>query len=195
MKFVKSLFNSAEKKKIVIKKDGMEEMEKFKKQCWISILCLLEMDTLEKVATVCKEFFFILKENDRFWKLYVEKNYKEEKNLPKDCKNWKEFYLTRLRIGWDFERMDAYFHPDPLDPLHLSTRSSSGTWKSCISKNFLIEGYLYPFLLTFPNRFLFHFFFFFYSFFIFYKKKISKKLKKKKLEIKLIKKTKINKIN
>ena len=127
-----------------ISKDGMQEMDGSIKQCWLMILSHLDFDQLYTIASVCKAFFFLLKENDRFWNLFVHEKDREAQ-LPKECGTWKKFYLLFQRNRWNEERLSKYLKIDEKDSSIISTTNDFSGWKCAITKYPLMENYLYGF--------------------------------------------------
>ena len=127
----------------VIKKEGIIEDPK-RKQIWIKILSFLDFKILYVVARVCKSFFFILKENQRFWKLYCNQTFKS--NLLVNETNWKQFALNRMLGEWDVSRMGrTNFQIGKLNKKIVTNTKKEFHWKCCITKNHLEEGLLQPF--------------------------------------------------
>lgn len=150
MKSFKSLFK---KKKKAISKDGISNFDNFQKQCWIYILSFLSFEDLfdSQIASVCKTFYFILEENDRFWNLFVQRNFGNTE-LPDECKSWKEYFFMKITTTWDVEKSNPNFIIDKQNPTIISTNNyDKGTWIMCRTKNPLMEGYMYPFQIIYPN--------------------------------------------
>ena len=102
------------------------------------------MEELMKMKSVCKEFYFVLKENQKFWKLYCERIL-HQSTLPKEYTDWKRYFVDNYFVGWDeskFENTNFCLDKDN-KKLIISTRFSF--WLCAASKHSLVENYLYPF--------------------------------------------------
>eukprot|EP01091_Cochliopodium_minus_P011214 TRINITY_DN3123_c0_g1_i2.p1 TRINITY_DN3123_c0_g1~~TRINITY_DN3123_c0_g1_i2.p1 ORF type:complete len:164 (-),score=21.20 TRINITY_DN3123_c0_g1_i2:473-964(-) len=159
-----------ERKKIM--KVGMNELSSFHKQIWRLVLAKLDFIELSIMTTVCKSFFFLLKEDEVFWSLYSQSNL-DITQLPNEYTRWKDFSLSKL-IEWDDSKFDEsnLMILDDDDKRILIDERDSNRWKYSRTKQHLLEGILYP-LLIFENfRALILFLFkiiFFYYFLIFLK--------------------------
>ena len=105
------------------------------------------MEELIKMKSVCKEFYFVLKENQKFWKLYCERIL-HQSTLPKEYTDWKRYFVDNYFVGWDeskFENTNFCVHHENRNLIHVTKHSS---WLCAVSKNDLVENHLYPFKLV-----------------------------------------------
>lgn len=116
-------------KRVAISKNEMIIFDNFKRECWILILSFLDFKELQLMARVSKQFFFILKENDKFWRLFVQKTFLVE-NLPDSQKSWKQSFFSLILNEWNGERMDTnYFKWEKSNPSKVSTFTTPGNFK------------------------------------------------------------------
>jgi len=128
-------------KKIEIEKEKMVKLEN--KQLWLMILSHLSFEELFQISSVCKTFFFILKEEDKFWRRFFTNNFGEAE-LPREVSNWKQFCLSCLSFDFDEERFEkTNFKYDKKKKLLEVTASSN--WLAAITKRSFIEEMMYCF--------------------------------------------------
>ena len=109
-----------------INKTNMIAFDNFKRECWILVLSLLDFEELKVMARVGKQIFFILKENDKFWRAFVKDKFLLE-NLPSSQKTWKECFFSIILNEWNPERMNKeFFKWDTSDPSKVSTKCTPG---------------------------------------------------------------------
>eukprot|EP01091_Cochliopodium_minus_P009708 TRINITY_DN2449_c0_g2_i2.p1 TRINITY_DN2449_c0_g2~~TRINITY_DN2449_c0_g2_i2.p1 ORF type:complete len:297 (-),score=56.92 TRINITY_DN2449_c0_g2_i2:26-916(-) len=150
---MKSFFKYKNKKQlelIQITKEGIDELDTFKKQCWIIIISFLDYKDLFVISRVCKTFFLILKENERFWNLFSINTFGANQ-LNNHYSSWKKFFYCHLIVGWNKERSSPIFEINDKDIKILKTNSKS-EWNCCLTKNYLMENFLYPFQINCVSR-------------------------------------------
>ena len=103
----------------------------------------MDFGELKMIKSVCKTFHQILKENERFWKLYSERIL-HQTELPKHYTNWKQFFKHNFILFWDESNKGPHFK---IDPFHkrLISYSNSVSWECAVSKSILLENFLYKF--------------------------------------------------
>eukprot|EP01091_Cochliopodium_minus_P016537 TRINITY_DN6237_c0_g1_i1.p1 TRINITY_DN6237_c0_g1~~TRINITY_DN6237_c0_g1_i1.p1 ORF type:complete len:290 (+),score=65.02 TRINITY_DN6237_c0_g1_i1:56-871(+) len=121
----------------------MEEIIHPNKQIWRLILSKLEFEELFKIASVCKAFFFILKEDEIFWSLFMERKLNIDQ-LPKEYSHWKQM-IGLMATGWDKSIFVDNFIEEKGKILVDVCKHKD--WRSAKTRNYLIEGVLYPFKL------------------------------------------------
>ena len=148
-------------KRVNISKERMIPMNSVEKTRWILILSNLELKDFYNIASVCKncniylillsfinskkkKVFFILKEEEKFWNL-VCMNHNIDTNSKQD--SWKRHFLLLYSLGWDESKFGDIFQVDPENKSILIDQNQETVWKMAITKNHLMEGFLYPFIL------------------------------------------------
>ena len=122
-----------------IKKSGMSNVAPSQKHAFLMILSFLGFEDLVVVAQVCKTFFFMLKDEEKFWKAFVDKNFGVERLLEGE-NSWKEYCLSSLRCSWDESKFGDYFKAD--ETRKVVTNKGKSGWNAAISKFHLREGVL-----------------------------------------------------
>ena len=127
------------------------------KLIWRLIISHLNLEDLYKMVLVCKNFFFLIKNDEKFWKLFVEKNLKIHK-LPQEISSWKMLFFSNL-FNWDEECLNDYYFHNKKEKI-LEHASEESKWRSAFLDHPFLEGILYPFkLLAIPSlSFLYLFF-------------------------------------
>eukprot|EP01091_Cochliopodium_minus_P000317 TRINITY_DN10315_c0_g1_i1.p1 TRINITY_DN10315_c0_g1~~TRINITY_DN10315_c0_g1_i1.p1 ORF type:complete len:260 (-),score=51.56 TRINITY_DN10315_c0_g1_i1:52-795(-) len=120
----------------------MNEFTSFQKNIWRLILSKLDSEYLYIISKVCKTFFFMLKEDEIFWSLYVKQLLNIQK-LSKENKSWKELFLSSF-IEWDQRNLFGNYKVYGKDKKIL-TDEKNGDWGCVLTKQHLLEGVLYPF--------------------------------------------------
>ena len=156
--------------KLEIKKDGMSKMNSGIKQAWMMILSFIEPEKLLQFKTVCKTFYFIFKEDEKFWQLYSMKNCRVDR-LPSEYPSWRSFFIEFHFLGWDKERFEKTNFELGSNKKIIRVNKTGG-WLSAISESPLMQNIFYRFKLKKKNffiNFIFFilYFFYFYYFFIF----------------------------
>eukprot|EP01091_Cochliopodium_minus_P012784 TRINITY_DN3965_c0_g1_i1.p1 TRINITY_DN3965_c0_g1~~TRINITY_DN3965_c0_g1_i1.p1 ORF type:complete len:237 (+),score=36.72 TRINITY_DN3965_c0_g1_i1:30-740(+) len=130
-----------------VSKEGIIELSSANKQIWKLILSRLDVINLLEIATVCKSFYFLLKEDEIFWSLFAENKLKI-RSLPNHISSWKKLSLSSL-IEWDHSQLNPLYHIDPKDDKLIidNSKEEEDSWRSAITKNHLLEGGLYPFFI------------------------------------------------
>ena len=116
--------------KIEINKDSIIKMDSGLKQVWILILSWLEMEEILEIKRVCKTFYFIFKEEEKFWKLYTMKCFGVY-DLPKENRTWRSFFLDlyyHSNLKWDIQNKGKEIKISP-DGKSLATGSNYVNWK------------------------------------------------------------------
>ena len=132
------------KERLVIGEHPLVKFDPSEKQAWRMILSFLSFEDLLVVAAVCKSFFFILKEDERFWKKFCENNY-GSRTLPEECNSWKHYFFVFHAMEWDESRfVQTNFELNPADKKVIRVTASSN-WLAALTKNELCEGILYCF--------------------------------------------------
>ena len=105
------------------------------------------MEELMKMKSVCKELYFVLKENQKFWKLYCERIL-HQSTLPKEYTDWKMYFVDSYLMGWDESKFENTHYCLDKDNKRLIYATTSSGWLCALSKTILIENYLYPFKIV-----------------------------------------------
>ena len=128
-----------------IKKEGIEKLGPNEKQIWMMVLSWMHFEELFVISQVCKNFFFILKEEQKFWKLFLE-NHQIQQNGEqlKSEISWKNYALTLFQCRWDESRFYRNYKLDPNDNKIVISQYPS-IWQTAITKNHFIEEILYAF--------------------------------------------------
>ena len=88
--------------KILISKEGNLNLH-LNKNIWGLIFCRLTFKELRVIASVCKQFFFQLSEDEKFWMYYVNMH-QEMDTLPFEYSTWKSYFFKNIKI-----RIEIYF--------------------------------------------------------------------------------------
>ena len=125
----------------------------------------MKVEELDRMKSVCKELYFVLKENQKFWKLYCERIL-HQSTLPKEYTDWKRYFVDSFLLEWDESKFEnTHYCLDPNNKREIHYTNTSG-WKAALSKTNLIENYLYPFRFNHFTSYSLNFFFFFFFFFL-----------------------------
>ena len=128
--------------KVKIGKNPMERFPSFKKQAFLMILSFLEFEELFVVGRVCKTFFFMLKEDEKLWKSFADKNI-GVKTLPEGMNSWKEFCLVS-RLEWDDSKLEGT-ELETDETKKILNKKTGAIWTAAISSSHLLEGLMYGF--------------------------------------------------
>jgi hypothetical protein len=104
----------------------------------------LEFEELNEIKSVCKTFYFILKEDQKFWKLYCERIL-QQTTLPKEYEDWKRYFIESYLIGWDQSKFENTNFVLDQNNKKIITSTKSNNWLCAKSKMYLIENHLYRF--------------------------------------------------
>ena len=128
-------------KRVVIEKSTMINLPPFQKQAFLMSFSLLEHSDLFSVSIVCKCFFFMLKEDEKFWKSFVT-NKCGVNTLPKEHASWKKLFMSMIELCWDDSSFETTkFETD--ETKKIATYKGPSIWMAAKSSQHLLEGLMY----------------------------------------------------
>ena len=120
----------------------MIKFDPLQKQAFLMILSFLEFSDLFVVARVCKYFYFLLYEEEKFWKFFYEKHFSNMKELPKEIPSWKILTINRFNLIWDDSRFEGTsFQVE--EEKRLLKRNATTSWQAALSVGSMKEGVMY----------------------------------------------------
>ena len=118
-----------------------------KKIAWMMILSFLDVQDLLTMRRVNKTIHGILQKGEKFWQIYSSRRGLANKK-PTSNQSWREFFFKNYHLSWEESKLKQNFVKDEQNDRILIDILEYPNWRTIITKDHLMEGMMYPFILS-----------------------------------------------